>query len=84
VNDRPSGRITGMTRYACFWVEGGEIVASIKDLRFDDSLYAFLGENLEAVTDFQAFVADVDTYERRSLGGAQVPGMLIRDFTFTL
>jgi predicted Zn-dependent protease len=72
-----------MTRYACFWVEGGEIVAPIKDLRFDDSLYAFLGENL-AVTDFQAFVADVDTYGGRSLGGAQVPGMLIRDFTFTL
>lgn len=83
-SDRPSGRITGMTRYACFWVEGGEIVAPIKDLRFDDSLYAFLGENLEAVTDFQAFVADVDTYGERSLGGAQVPGMLIRDFTFTL
>jgi predicted Zn-dependent protease len=83
-SDRPSGRITGMTRYACFWVEGGEIVAPIKDLRFDDSLYAFLGENLEAVTDFQAFVADVDTYGGRSLGGAQVPGMLIRDFTFTL
>jgi predicted Zn-dependent protease len=83
-SDRPSGRITGMTRYACFWVEGGEIVAPIKDLRFDDSLYAFLGENLEAVTEFQAFVADVDTYGGRSLGGCQVPGMLIRDFTFTL
>jgi predicted Zn-dependent protease len=83
-SDRPSGRITGMTRYACFWVEGGEIVAPIKDLRFDDSLYAFLGENLEAVTDFQAFVADVDTYGGRSLGGAQVSGMLIQDFTFTL
>jgi hypothetical protein len=53
-------------------------------LRFDDSLYAFLGENLEAVTDFQAFVAEVDTYEARSLGGCLVPGMLIRDFTFTL
>lgn len=36
-------------------MEGGEIVAPIKDLRFNDSLYAFLGENLEAVTDFQAF-----------------------------
>ncbi|HEY9826937.1 MAG TPA: metallopeptidase TldD-related protein [Stenomitos sp.] len=83
-SDRPSGRITGMTRYACFWVESGEIVAPIKDLRFDDSLYAVLGENLEAVTDTQAFIADVDTYEARSLGGCLVPGMLIRDFTFTL
>jgi predicted Zn-dependent protease len=83
-SDRPGGRITGMTRYACFWVEQGELVAPIQDLRFDDSLYAFLGENLEAVTDFQAFVADVDTYGARSLGGCLVPGMLVRDFTFTL
>jgi predicted Zn-dependent protease len=83
-SDRVGGRITGMTRYACFWVEQGEIVAPIQDLRFDDSLYTFFGENLEAITDFQSFVADVDTYESRSLGGALVPGALIRDFTFTL
>jgi predicted Zn-dependent protease len=83
-SDRVGGRITGMTRYACFWVEQGEIVAPIQDLRFDDSLYAFFGENLEAVTASQSFVADVDTYESRSLGGALVPGALIRDFTFTL
>jgi predicted Zn-dependent protease len=83
-SDRVGGRITGMTRYACFWVEQGEIVAPIQDLRFDDSLYTFLGENLEGVTDFQSFIAEVDTYEARSLGGALVPGMLIRDFTFTL
>jgi predicted Zn-dependent protease len=83
-SDRVGGRITGMTRYACFWVEQGEIVAPIQDLRFDDSLYAFFGENLEVVTASQSFVADVDTYESRSLGGALVPGALIRDFTFTL
>ncbi len=83
-SDRVGGRITGMTRYACFWVEGGEIVAPIQDLRFDDSLYGFWGENLEAVTDTAAFLADVDTYEARSLGGSWVPGMLINDFTFTL
>ncbi len=83
-SDRVGGRITGMTRYACFWVEQGEIVAPIQDLRFDDSLYTFFGENLEAVTELQSFVADVDTYESRSLGGALVPGALIRDFTFTL
>jgi predicted Zn-dependent protease len=83
-SDRVGGRITGMTRYACFWVEQGEIVAPIQDLRFDDSLYTFFGENLEAITDFQSFVADVDTYESRALGGALVPGALIQDFTFTL
>jgi predicted Zn-dependent protease len=83
-SDRSGGRITGMTRYACFWVEKGEIVAPIKDLRFDDSLYSFLGDNLEALTDHQEFSAAVDTYERRSLGGALMPGLLVRDFTFTL
>ena len=83
-SDRVGGRITGMTRYACFWVEKGEIVAPIQDLRFDDSLYSFLGENLEAATASQSFIADVDTYESRSLGGVLVPGLLIRDFTFTL
>jgi predicted Zn-dependent protease len=83
-SDRPGGRITGMTRYACFWVEKGEIVAPIKDLRFDDSLYSFLGDNLEALTDHQEFSAATDTYERRSLGGALMPGLLVRDFTFTL
>ena len=28
-----------MTRYACFWVEGGEVVGPIKDMRWDESLY---------------------------------------------
>ena len=83
-SDRMGGRITGMTRYACFWVEGGEIVAPIQDLRFDDSLYAILGENLENLTDVQAYIAEVDTYGGRSLGGALMPGLLVRDFTFTL
>lgn len=83
-SDRPGGRMTGMTRYACFWVENGQIVAPIKDLRFDDSLYAFLGENLIALTDVQDLVPNTDTYERRSLGGLLMPGLLVKDFTFTL
>jgi predicted Zn-dependent protease len=83
-SDRSGGRITGMTRFACFWVEKGVIRQPIKDLRFDESLYSFWGENLEAITDFQELVPEVDTYEARSLGGAKVPGMLVQDFTFTL
>jgi predicted Zn-dependent protease len=83
-SDRQTGRITGMTRYACFWVENGQIVAPIKNLRFDESLYNFWGTNLLAVTNFAEYVADVDSYGRRSLGGSWVPGMLIKDFTYTL
>lgn len=83
-SDRPGGRITGMTRYACFWVENGEIVAPIENLRFDDSIYEFLNANLEAFTDFQEFIPATDTYGSRSLGGIAVPGMLVSSFTFTL
>ncbi|KHD89816.1 MAG: Zn-dependent protease [Bdellovibrio sp. ArHS] len=83
-SDRMNARITGMTRYACFWVENGEIVAPIADMRFDESLYDCLGENLMAVTDFQAIDPMVLTYENRAFGGKKIPGMLIKDFKFTL
>ncbi|WP_413558588.1 TldD/PmbA family protein [Bdellovibrio sp. HCB209] len=83
-SDRPTARITGMTRYACFWVENGEIVAPIADMRFDESLYEALGENLLAVTNFQEVDPSVDTYSSRSWGGKKLPGFLIKDFKFTL
>lgn len=83
-SDRLNARITGMTRYACFWVEKGEIIAPIADLRFDESLYDCLGENLMAVTDFQEIDPMVSTYESRAFGGKKIPGMLIKDFKFTL
>jgi predicted Zn-dependent protease len=83
-SDRQTGRITGMTRYACFWVENGEIIAPIENLRFDESLYRFWGDNLVDLTNFQEFIPEVGTYESRQLGGSLVPGMLVEDFTYTL
>jgi predicted Zn-dependent protease len=83
-SDRPTGRITGMTRYACFWVEKGEVIAPIENLRFDESLYRFWGNNLVDLTNFQEFIPEVGTYESRQLGGSLVPGMLVEDFTYTL
>jgi predicted Zn-dependent protease len=83
-SDRPTGRVTGMTRYACFWVERGEIVAPIANLRFDESLYRCWGDNLMALTSTVEFIPDVDTYGSRQLGGSWVPGLLIEDFTYTL
>jgi predicted Zn-dependent protease len=83
-SDRPTGRITGMTRYACFWVENGEIIAPIQNLRFDDSLYRFWGDQLEALTDTAVFIPQVETYDHRALGGTWTPGMLVNDFTYTL
>jgi predicted Zn-dependent protease len=77
--------ITGMTRYACFWVENGEIIAPIANLRFDESLYRFWSaENLIDLTNFQEFIPEVGTYESRQLGGSLVPGMLVKNFTYTL
>jgi predicted Zn-dependent protease len=83
-SDRPNGRITGMTRYACFWVEQGEIVAPIEDLRFDESLYNFWGENLVDFTQTSDFVPEVGSYGYRDLGGTLVPGMLVERFAYTL
>ena len=83
-SDRPTGRITGMTRYACFWVERGEIVAPIENLRFDDSLYQFWGDNLIALTNFREFIPDVGTYGHRNLGGVRTPGMIVENFMYTL
>lgn len=83
-SDHPNGRVTGMTRYACFWVEDGEIVAPIENLRFDESLYHCFGDGLIDLTDFQETIPGIDTYERRGLGDSRIPGVLTEDFTYTL
>ena len=83
-SDPVSARVTGMTRYACFWVEDGEIKGPIKDLRWDESLYGALGSKLMALTSHVEIDPAVDTYFNRSLGGSRTPGALIEGFTFTL
>ncbi len=83
-SDRMGGRITGMTRYACFWVEHGEIVAPIENMRFDDSLYRIFGDQLEAVTNKSHFLPEVDTYDGRQFGGSYCPSLLVKEFTLTL
>jgi len=83
-SDPVSARVTGMTRYACFWVEDGEIVGPIQDLRWDESLYSALGSKLMALTAQAEIDPAVDTYYQRALGGSRTPGALIDGFTFTL
>jgi len=83
-SDMIGGRITGMTRYACFWVEDGKIVAPIENMRFDDSIYSFLGENLEAVTEKLHINPDVGTYDGRELSAIVCPGILLKSFSLTL
>ena len=83
-SDRASARITGMTRFATFWVENGEIRAPLNVMRFDESIYRMFGDNLLGLTDERAFFLDGSTYRRRSTGSSRVPGALVRDFAFTL
>ena len=83
-SDNPGGRITGLTRYACFWVEGGEIVAPIETMRFDDSFYRFFGDQLVDVEDSQTVNPEVGTYGGRSLGATTCPGILVDSFSLTL
>ena len=83
-SDNIGGRITGMTRYACFWVENGEIVAPIENMRFDDTIYNIFGKNLESVTSHSQFIPDTGTYSSRSFGGTNCPGILLNSFSLTL
>ena len=83
-SDNSGGRITGLTRYACFWVEDGEIIAPIKTMRFDDSFYRFLGDQLVEVEDKLTVVPETSTYGKRSLGATTCPGILVNSFSLTL
>ena len=83
-SDRPAGRMTGMTRFATFWVEGGRIVAPVGPMRFDDSIYRMLGENLIDLTASRELLLDPSTYGERSTSSARLPGALLRSLSFTL
>ncbi len=83
-SDRPAGRITGMTRFATFWVEGGRIAAPVNAMRFDDTIYRMLGENLIDLTRERELLLDPSTYEERSTASARLPGALLRELRLTL
>ena len=83
-SDRETARITGMTRYACFWVENGEIVSPIEDLRFDESYYSMFGDALEKITNYSEVCPATGSYSQRDVGGARAPGLLLSGFKFTL
>jgi predicted Zn-dependent protease len=83
-SDRANCRITGMTRFATFWVENGEIKAPLNVMRFDDSLFRLLGDKLIGLTRERELLIDTDTYGARSTGSARLPGALVKDFMFVL
>jgi predicted Zn-dependent protease len=83
-SDRPACRMTGMTRFATFWVEDGRIVAPVDVLRFDDTITRMLGENLEALTRETELRMETGTYRERQLSSMRVPGALLKELAFTL
>jgi predicted Zn-dependent protease len=83
-SDQAACRTTGMTRFATFWMEDGEIVAPVNVLRFDDTAYHLLGDRLEGLTDTAEVLLDTSTYERRSTDSARLPGALVEAMRFVL
>ncbi len=83
-SDRAACRMTGMTRFATFWVEGGEITAPLNVMRFDESAYRMLGSNLAGLTREREMILESGTYGGREVASHRLPGALVEDFTFTL
>jgi predicted Zn-dependent protease len=83
-SDLTTARVTGMTRYACFWVENGQIVAPIEDMRFDESLYRIFGSQLIELTRETIIEPEILTYGMREVGGRSLPGFLLNEFRLTL
>lgn len=83
-SDRNNCRVTGMTRFACFWVENGEIKAPLNVMRFDESVLRMLGENIVGLTQDREFLMSAGTYYQRDTRSAHLPGVMVEDFTFTL
>lgn len=83
-SDVQTARMTGMTRFACFYVDKGEIVGPIQDLRFDESVFNIFGDNLIELTKESSVYVSTMTYLKRDLGAFKTPGALIKNFNFTL
>ena len=83
-SDRLAGRFTGMTRFGCFEVQNGELVAPIPVMRFDDTIYDLLGAALEELTQGCEKQISASTYRSRSVSSMCLPGALIGKMKFTL
>lgn len=83
-SDMSACRTTGMTRFATFWMDEGEIVAPVNVLRFDDTAFNMLGAQLEGLTDEAEVLLDPSTYMERSTASARLPGALLTGMRFVL
>jgi len=83
-SDRANCCLTGMTRFATFWVEKGEIKAPLNVMRFDDSLFRLLGDKLEGLTCERELLIGSESYGARCTRSALLPGALVSEFRFVL
>jgi len=83
-SDQAACRTTGMTRFATFWMEDGEIVAPVDVVRFDDTAFNLLGDRLEGLTDTTEVLLDTSTYNERSTDSARLPGAIVGGMRFVL
>ena len=84
VSDPMNARLTGMTRFATFWVEDGQIVAPVEAMRFDDTMYRILGDSLEHLSAAPELILNDASYVERGTGGNLLPGLLLKGFELTL
>lgn len=83
-SDRQACRLTGLTRFACLWVEDGQPVEPIGVMRFDDSFLRMFGEGLVGLGDHAELIAESGTYLERQLGSLSTPGALVEGWKLTL
>jgi predicted Zn-dependent protease len=83
-SDRASCKVTGMSRFAAMYVKNGEIIAPINVMRFDESVFKMLGENFVDAASEREMLMSTDTYGQRSTESSRLPGIIVKDFSFTL
>lgn len=83
-SDKVKGRITGMSRFGCLWVEEGRVIGPIKDMRFDDTLYNLFGDSLLALSSQAQLQMNTMSYHQRHTGGQKTPGALIAQMNWVL
>jgi len=83
-SDRNNARVTGLTRFGCFYVKDGELVGPINTMRFDETMYNIFGTKLAGLTNEQQLLMDTSTYEQRSVHSSTIPGAVVEDFRLTL
>ncbi len=83
-SDRLACRMTGLTRFACLWVEDGRPVAPVTVMRFDDSFLRMFGEGLLGLGDRAELIPENGTYNERQLMSISTPGALVEGWRLTL